>query len=571
MMEKNSIADIQQFDKLIESAASIVIYGSKGPGKLIVDYLISTGRSKKVSAIVHSKESENYRKSYRGISIHNAKTYFLNNEEKDFIAIVSVTRPESQTKIFRALEEYGLKSCFYLDGINASLLSKIDRTENATTNETDDVVSCIFTEEKLCSLIESVKEVVIYSTEENRDILIDYFSMKGYSLLIKKCIEVIRKKPRGKYSVVDSSEHLVSECGDVLVLVAVASSNCEYNFSWEIEGLDPRRSYFCTNELIQKIFIQLKSKGQKTSTKEIQFIVAGCPKCGTTSLYYALQKVEDIYVPDCKEGKYFFYRDSMASPKEKLLSRFFSHISEKQVPGCIEPSFAFYARQIRETFGSDVKLCFVIRNPVKATYSLFKMFNRFGDSSCHCSYDRYERYCDAMFDDYIITLPDEHELYFDYVRILEDFLQYYPMEQLQIIVFEELVRKPEEKINEFLRFVGSKETYDSQWGFPKENSGDYVWADKEGWVLGMKNALLTDEKEKYLNWRILDDPETALARANEIENEMFRIGERCEAAEKIYNPKMTPEQQKRLEDFYRPSVRKLEKMLHKDLSKLWFE
>jgi len=41
--------------------------------------------------------------------------------------------------------------------------------------------------------------------------------------------------------------------------------------------------------------------------------------------------------------------------------------------------------------------------------------------------------------------------------------------------------------------------------------------------------------------------------------------------DKLYGLKLTPDQRRRLEDFYRPSVRRLEKMLNRDLSKLWFE
>ena len=74
-----------------------------------------------------------------------------------------------------------------------------------------------------------------------------------------------------------------------------------------------------------------------------------------------------------------------------------------------------------------------------------------------------------------------------------------------------------------------------------------------------------------LEWHILDDQEIALARINELQNEAIHLSRQMEFAEKIYNPKMTPEQRKRLEDYYRPSVRKLEKILGKDLSKLWFE
>lgn len=41
-------------------------------------------------------------------------------------------------------------------------------------------------------------------------------------------------------------------------------------------------------------------------------------------------------------------------------------------------------------------------------------------------------------------------------------------------------------------------------------------------------------------------------------------------AKKLYNIKMLPEQREKTESYYYDSVRELEKLLDKDLSKLWF-
>lgn len=186
-------------------------------------------------------------------------------------------------------------------------------------------------------------------------------------------------------------------------------------------------------------------------------------------------------------------------------------------------------------------------------------------------YDEYGKYCEKTFDDYINRYLEYKNAYFEYADILEEFFRYYPMKQIKVVISEELIRDPGEKINDILRFIGSKGVYEPQLGLPKENSGDFVWEDYESVTLARRYTLISNEIMRCLHWHILDDPEAALARANELQNEMLQPGKQMEFAERIYNPKMTPEQRKRLEDFYRPSVRKLEKMLGKDLSKLWFE
>ena len=177
-----------------------------------------------------------------------------------------------------------------------------------------------------------------------------------------------------------------------------------------------------------------------------------------------------------------------------------------------------------------------------------------------------------MVDDFITDLPEEEKvLNFEYANILEDFLRYYPMKQIKVVIFEELIREPGEKINEILRFIGSKMFYDPKLGLPNKNPGDFVWADYESYTLAGKKMSLHWEQRRCLSWHIQNDPEAALVRANEIQNELLYLDRQLAFAEKIYNPPMTPEQRKRLEDYYRPSVRKLEKMLGRDLSKLWFE
>lgn len=45
MLSKTEITDMSQLDQLAESASSIVIYGSKTPGRLVADYLISAGKA----------------------------------------------------------------------------------------------------------------------------------------------------------------------------------------------------------------------------------------------------------------------------------------------------------------------------------------------------------------------------------------------------------------------------------------------------------------------------------------------------------------------------------------------
>lgn len=577
MLQKIAITSIEQFDKSVNDARSIVIYGSRSFGRLAVDHLIEMGNRDKIAAIVHTKGSKYYPQTYRQIPIRDASAFFAQPEHKDVFVIISVTQPKFWDEIFETLEFYGVQICAYLAQMMLAPLAK-----SADGNEShSDMRSYIFTEGQLCDLMDNATEAVIYGSEEWGDRLVKYLEQVGRGLKIRET---------GKRSMLSSPADPIGE--GTLVLVA-PFFDVEILLG-EIKTLNPKRHYFCTPELMERLSVLLKNKFQGEVAQGISFVVAGSPKCGTTSLHFALQKIEDIYLPDDKESGFFLYRFSdrnLASlSKENWLRRFYNHVPKGSVTGTVEPTFALFPREIRETLGSDLKVCFLMRNPVDVIYAGFKMVNRTGQNSSWFRYDQYGKYCEEMFDDFITALSEQKRsyfeysssdlyvrhfpanLYYEYANILEEFLRYYPMKQIKVVIFEELIREPEEKVNEILRFVGSKKVYDSQLGFPKEETEDFVWVDQESRMLSWRRFLLLEKKRKQLKYYYdLNDPEDALARANEIQNEILSLTRQLESAERIFSPKMTPEQRKRLEDFYRPSVRKLEKMLGKDLSKLWFE
>lgn len=68
----------------------------------------------------------------------------------------------------------------------------------------------------------------------------------------------------------------------------------------------------------------------------------------------------------------------MKDSKKQLIENFFYDISEGQVVGMVEPPFSENAEQIAEFFGTDIKIIFLVRNPVDAEFSRFKMSARDG-------------------------------------------------------------------------------------------------------------------------------------------------------------------------------------------------
>ncbi|HKR03230.1 MAG TPA: sulfotransferase, partial [Bacteroidia bacterium] len=124
------------------------------------------------------------------------------------------------------------------------------------------------------------------------------------------------------------------------------------------------------------------------------FLIAGVAKAGTTSLYYYLTQHPEVDIPR-KESFYFarefyknapgdkppFYRDkSRIVFTEKDYDKFYSHVN-KNATGEVSTCYAYFHESavplIKEKLG-DVKIIFILRNPVERAYSAYKHFLRAG-------------------------------------------------------------------------------------------------------------------------------------------------------------------------------------------------
>lgn len=116
------------------------------------------------------------------------------------------------------------------------------------------------------------------------------------------------------------------------------------------------------------------------------FILAGFPKCGSTSLYYYLGAHPEVFVPKQKELHYFTASQLMALDQGKddaEVLRFhienlkdyqacYKEVGSEKAIGDISPSYANYPEvfeSIKSTLGNDTKVLVMIRNPINRTYS----------------------------------------------------------------------------------------------------------------------------------------------------------------------------------------------------------
>ena len=235
-----------------------------------------------------------------------------------------------------------------------------------------------------------------------------------------------------------------------------------------------------------------------------------------------------------------------------------------QIVGMIEPSFDIMAEHVCNFFGDQVKILFLVRNPVDAEFSYFKMINRSGKGML--LYDVYKQSggvwrsdtFERFFEQYKTSgITDKYK----YIDRIKQFLQYYPKDQVKIIFFEEMVNNPRKILNDILQYIGSSCEYMRD-DLPWENEGNYVMADI--------NGLRIAENRRRNLWEYNYTWEVSDKKHREAFCKLQKLQEQYECAKKIYNLKLSEETRKKMELYYNDSVRELEKMLNKDLSKIWF-
>ena len=117
------------------------------------------------------------------------------------------------------------------------------------------------------------------------------------------------------------------------------------------------------------------------------FVVIGAPKCGTTSLFYYLQRHPEVYLPVRKELHFFTFEEHSAQARgpgdDNVLANlcstwpeYLSHyvdVGDEPAVGEVSPSYLASAAacpRIRERLG-PVKILAILRDPVQKAFSQY--------------------------------------------------------------------------------------------------------------------------------------------------------------------------------------------------------
>jgi len=290
---------------------------------------------------------------------------------------------------------------------------------------------------------------------------------------------------------------------------------------------------------------------------KMDFMCPSFAKCATTTLNQALKKNKKIFLSKQKETNYMHWRHRFDDSPERFKTMYYSDFKEGQIVGNFEPSYARKSLSVYECFGPDMKLIFMMRNPASATYSYFKMMMRRTQFKKQLKYYlKFNRFDVSLFDnymeDYVVTGKENR---FSYDEIINDYLKYWPKENVHFVIFEELLQDTERVLNEVQEFIGVEPVKITK--LPSANVGTRVsknfvcfLLNSISFIIGLRVKGIPSKKVK--KW--YNDFNAKLNKITLVEN----------------NEKMTEEQRKKTIAFYMDSIKNVEKLTGRSLEGIWY-
>lgn len=174
-------------------------------------------------------------------------------------------------------------------------------------------------------------------------------------------------------------------------------------------------------------------------------MIVGAQKAGTTWLHECLQEHPAIFMPQIKE-MHFFSRpeDNRFSRRHLGLDWYLSQFPNDpryHAFGEATPDYMFYPYIAEELYrlNSDLKLIFLLREPVDRAYSAYWMWRRHTPDL-------------LPFEEVV----QKHPEFLDrgrYIVQIERFLQFFPREQIFVAIYERATAKPAEFFRSVFHFL----------------------------------------------------------------------------------------------------------------------
>lgn len=190
--------------------------------------------------------------------------------------------------------------------------------------------------------------------------------------------------------------------------------------------------------------------------RELDFLVVGAQKAGTTSLHRCILEHPGLCVPVQKETEYFYRTEFYELGLDWYWRKFFDERSVGRICGEVSPQYMFNAevpKRIRETF-PRAKIIMILRDPVDRAFSHYRMTYRRGRET--------RDFADAVSADLVARndSPDFGYVRFgEYGRILEEYLRFFDQGSIKVMFTEEFQQDRLGTIASIFGFLGVDDAF----------------------------------------------------------------------------------------------------------------
>ncbi len=302
---------------------------------------------------------------------------------------------------------------------------------------------------------------------------------------------------------------------------------------------------------------------EKPAKNHQHFIIGGTIKGATSSLFNYIAAHPQVCGSRVKET-YFFsqaYSGDIEEDYQKYAA-FFDPEPENTVLMEASPNYLAYkenvAPRIKQLF-PDVKILFVLRNPVDRLYSHFNFAKGKLQLPQEMSFEVFVEHC-QRFNDAEITAAEagivETHLRAveigNYGRYLKNFYADFKTENIKVMFFEELSIDPLEKLEEISEFIGVSASFYANFANTKANVSFSARVKFLHYIVLLANRLL----------------EPVLLRRPELKHRLVRLYKFFNQNKQSFVP-MKEETREKLLDYYAPSNAIVKSLLNGQKMPLW--
>jgi hypothetical protein len=226
------------------------------------------------------------------------------------------------------------------------------------------------------------------------------------------------------------------------------------------------------------------SKGR--AVEQLDFIVPGAQKSGTTALHYFLKQHPQIALPDRQELHFFDDEQIFSRPVDyEVLHRHFRSIGRSTISGEVTPSYLYWnpAMERIHAYNLRIKLVILLRNPIDRAFAHWNM-QRFKDREPLDFLDALKEEPQRIAQP--LSIEARRSSYVDrglYSAQLERVFKFFPRDQVKIVKFEDFRDRKQETLDAIFAFLGVKQIR--------------VKRDKDRNVVPYERGMMPEER-KYL-------------------------------------------------------------------------